>query len=93
MLPGIWMNFYLFENMRRQDQIIVTIRREGDSVFVSNGRGQEWEFRLTQKGDLDVSTSAAIAQIASSMLVGTISHQLYQTKSSQVKYTLSVEFG
>lgn len=60
----------------------VTIERTANGVKVSNDKGHTWTF--VQSGRPDASMRSGIAQIAASMLCGTIAHILDNVDSLEM---------
>ena len=72
-------------------QVQVKIERYKDTVTVSNEFGKKWTFFVEEPKGLDYSVTTAIAEIATSMLSGTISAHLKELNSPKLTYTLTIE--
>lgn len=71
-------------------KITVNIVREADKITVTNDRGARWEFLAVEDPCFDLSTGGAIANLAASLLCGTIISHLYYSQHSHISYTLEV---
>lgn len=73
-----------------KSKITVNIVREADKIIVTNNYGKRWEFLAVEDPFYDLTTSAAIANIAASLLCGTITSHLNYSCHSHISYTLEV---
>ena len=71
-------------------QITVNIVREDEKVTVTSNHGMKWEFLSVRDPYYDLSTAGAIANIAASLLCGTITSQLIHSADNHISYTLEV---
>lgn len=72
-------------------QVQVKIERHKDAVTVSNEFGKKWTFPIEEPKGLDYSTTTVIAEIATSMIAGTISAHMKELTSPKLTYTLTIE--
>jgi hypothetical protein len=73
-------------------EVTITTWFANHEVLVENDKGMKWRFELL-KNELDISMSAAIANIAAAQLAGTITAQLLAIDETTVKYKLEVLTG
>lgn len=71
--------------------IKVSIERTANMVVVYNDQGKKWYFPYEIPNEEDTSSRAAIAEVASAMLTGTIASQLKNVKATSLSYTLTLE--
>ena len=71
-------------------KITVNIVREDEKVTVTNNQGMKWVFLSVRDPYYDLSTAGAIANIAASLLCGTIISQLIHSNEHHISYTLEV---
>lgn len=74
-----------------EHSVKVTIERKDDKIIVRNNFGATWEFIRKDPHGIDHSLNGAIADIAGSMLTGTIASHLTELSSPKITYTLTID--
>ena len=72
-------------------KVKVTIDRHDNVVTVSNDKGRKCEFFCEDKAQVEHSSTACVATVATSLLVATINSLLQHSDAKRLVYSLTVE--
>lgn len=73
-----------------KSKVTVNIVRDSDRITVTNDRGAKWEFLAVEDPNADLSAAGAIANLAASLLCGSLTSHLHYSCHSHISYTLEV---